>query len=468
MTANISTTSFRRPELLREGARVHIAGVAGVGMNPLAQALAACGCAVTGSDRFLDQGSELPVLRQLRAAGIGLLPQDGSGVTAETALLAVSTAIESTNPDVAAAQRLGIPVAHRSEVLAALTRRGRCIGVAGTSGKTTTTGMTGWVLEHAGLRPNVVNGGVILNWANPDTIGNVRISGGGLWVVETDESDRSLLNFSPESAILTTVTADHFPLQETIDLFNAFVDRVSGLVICGPGVKAILARADDKLIEPPFDLRRGDGGWIIAWDGVEIHLPLPGRHNAIDAVCAAALAREYGVDAAGAKAALESFKGIDRRLTPAHAPGSAVRVYDDYGHNPEKIAAAWEAVQETVPGHVWGVWRPHGYGPLSATAADLVEALGGRVRPDERVFILPVFYAGGTATRRMESEDLVRMLVERGVPAEWVPDYETLAVRLAVLARRGDAILVMGARDPRLPVFAREVAETTRGMPGGG
>ena len=162
MTGNISTTAFRWPELLRKGARVHIAGVAGVGMNPLAQALAACGCTVSGSDRFLDQGSELPVLRQLRAAGIALLPQDGSGVTADTALLAVSTAIEPANPDIAAAQRLGIPVAHRSEVLAALTRRGRCIGVAGTSGKTTTTGMTGWILDHAGLRPNVVNGGVIL------------------------------------------------------------------------------------------------------------------------------------------------------------------------------------------------------------------------------------------------------------------------------------------------------------------
>lgn len=467
MTGNISTTAFRWPELLRQGARVHIAGVAGVGMNPLAQALAACGCTVSGSDRFLDQGSELPVLRQLRAAGIALLPQDGSGVTADTALLAVSTAIEPSNPDIAAAQRLGIPVAHRSEVLAALTRRGRCIGVAGTSGKTTTTGMTGWILDHAGLRPNVVNGGVILNWADPDTIGNVRISGGDLWVVETDESDRSLLNFSPEAAILTTVTADHFPLPETIDLFNAFIDRVSGPVICGPGVKAVLGRVDEHLIEPAFDLHRGDGGWIVAWDGVEIHLPLPGRHNAIDAVCAAALARAYGVDAAGVKAALEAFRGIDRRLTPAHAPGAAVRVYDDYGHNPEKIAAAWEAVQETVPGRVWGVWRPHGYGPLAATAADLLQALAARVKPDERVFILPVFYAGGTANRKMESEDLVRMLVERGVPAEWVADYEALASRLTALACPGDAILIMGARDPRLPVFAREMVHWDRRLQGG-
>lgn len=424
---------------------IHLVGVAGVGMNPLAQALLAAGYSVSGSDRFLDQKQDLDVLPKLAAAGVRLVPQDGSGLTARTAAVGISTAIEKDNPDFLAATRLGIPIRHRSELLADLARTRTCVAITGTCGKTTTTGMVGWLLEQVGADPTVVNGGILLNWASAARIGNVRVGRGPLWVIEADESDRSLLNFHPDWALVTNMSADHFPLDETRRLFAQFLGQVKRGYIGGT----------DSGLPADFAPRLTARSSAFTHGGVEFTVPQPGFHNAANALQAVQLCEKMGYALPALAEALRGFRGIHRRLEPVGQ--GAVDVYDDYAHNPAKIAAAWETLAPHYR-RLIAVWRPHGFTPLANMFDDLIETFGRICRPQDRLFLLPVFYAGGTAQRRLDAPELVERLRARNLPAEFSPDYPTLASQWSALLQPGDAVLIMGARDPDLPRFARQIA----------
>lgn len=431
---------------------IHVVGVAGVGMSALAEALLDQGWRVTGSDRSHDQGVALEVAQKLQRQGVELVPQDGAILTKDTAALAVSTAIEGDNPEVAAARRLGIEIVHRAEMLARLADGKRVVAVSGTAGKTTITGMLGYLLEQAGLDPTVVNGGVVLDWAGPDRLGNGRRGASDLWVVEADESDRSLLRFHPRHAILSNVSKDHFELAEVEELFRIFVGQVSGTVVAGRGVAARLGvSALEVAVEPVWV----DGRWTFRWAGRPFSIALPGRHNAENAGLAVAMCEVLGADLDRVAKALAAFRGVHRRLERVGERNGVV-VIDDYAHNPAKIAASWRAVAETAH-HVYGYWRPHGFAPLALMKDELADAFADVCRPGDQLFLLPVFYAGGTTQRTMNSDDFAQILKARGVAAEAVSDYDELGKRL-VDARAGDAVLGMGARDPELPLFARRWA----------
>jgi UDP-N-acetylmuramate--alanine ligase len=439
------------------GGHVHVAGVAGVGMSALAQALRWTHERVTGSDRFFDQGAALPVFDALRAAGVEIVPQDGSAVDARTQAVVYSTAIEGDNPDFEAARRQGVPLKHRAAVLAELAQGQTVLAVAGTAGKTTTTGMLGWTLEQLGADPTVVNGGALVDWADAAHVGNVRRGGADApWVVEVDESDRSLLNFFPEWSILTNVSQDHFSLAEVQDLFRAYAAQVETGLVCGAGVAAVLGEPRARLVEMDAAPERTADGYAVAWRGQRLAVRQPGAHNALNALLAAEQCAQLGHAPEMIAAALARFGGIQRRLERVDA-GGPVRVVDDYGHNPAKLAAAWAAV--ATPGHhVLGVWRPHGFGPLRAMLEPLAEAFASVCRPGDKLWLLPVYDAGGTADRSIGPEALAAKLQACGVAAEVAGGYDELASTLTAQARPGDTILVMGARDPHLPVFARKLA----------
>ena len=442
------------------GGHVHVAGAAGVGMSALAQALRWTHDRVTGSDRFFDQGQELPIFGALRASGVEIVKQDGSAVTARTEAVVYSTAIEADNPEFVAAKTAGVPLRHRAEMLAELARGQTVLAVAGTAGKTTTTGMLGWTLEQLGADPTVVNGGALVDWADARRVGNVRRGGGGApWVLEVDESDRSLLNFRPEWSILTNVSQDHFTLEEVQALFRAYAAQVQTGLVCGAGVAAILGQPAARIVELAAVPQRTAAGFAVAWRGLELAVPQPGAHNALNALAAAELCAQLGYAPEKIAAALARFGGIQRRLERVDA-GGGVRVVDDYGHNPAKLAAAWAAV--AAPGNrVLGVWRPHGYGPLRAMLEPLADAFASVCRPQDRLWLLPVYDAGGTADRSINSTALAAKLRARGVAVELAASYDELGAALVRAARAGDVILTLGARDPRLPVFAREMAAQT-------
>ena len=431
---------------------IHVSGVAGVGMSALAEALLDQGWAVTGSDRSHDQGLDLEVLQKLQRQGVKLVRQDGAALTASTRGLAVSTAIEADNPEVAAANRLGVEIVHRAEMLARLAAGKRVVAVTGTAGKTTITGLLGFLLEQAGLDPTVVNGGVVLDWSGPDRLGNVRRGASDLWVLEADESDRSLLRFHPAHAILSNVSKDHFELAEVQQLFRTFADQVRGTLVAGPGVGRSL---DIKTTEVNVAPRIVGGRWAFRWADREFVVSLPGRHNAENAALAVAMCEVLGADLDRVAAALPTFRGVHRRLERVGERNGVV-VIDDYAHNPAKIAASWRAVAETAR-HVHGYWRPHGFGPLALMKDELADSFAAVCKAGDRLYLLPVFYAGGTANKTITSEEFAQFLRARGVPAEAVSDYPVLAARLAA-AQPGDAILGMGARDPELPLFARRWA----------
>ena len=443
------------------GGHIHVAGVAGVGMSALAQALRWTHARVTGSDRYFDQGLPLAIFAALRAAGVELVKQDGAAVDARTEAVVYSTAVEAGNPDFLAAEQAGVPLRHRAAMLAELAKGRTVLAVAGTAGKTTTTGMLGWTLEQLGADPTVVNGGALVDWAGPGRVGNVRRGGADApWVVEVDESDRSLLNFHPEWSILTNISQDHFTLAEVQELFRVYAAQVRTGLVCGAGVAAVLGKQAARVVEVTARPETTPAGCAAVWRGQELRVRQPGAHNALNALLAAELCAQLGHAPERIAAALSRFGGIQRRLERVDA-GGGVRVVDDYGHNPAKLAAAWAAV--AAPGNrVLGAWRPHGFRPLREMMESLADAFAQVCRAGDQLWILPVYDAGGTTDRSVNSAELVARLQARGVAAAAADSYETLGAELARAARAGDTILLMGARDPQLPVFAREMAAKTR------
>jgi UDP-N-acetylmuramate--alanine ligase len=423
-------------------------GIGGVGMSALAQAYIDAGWTVSGSDRALASSGPRPgVLAALAAQDVPLAPDDGSLVSADLDHVVVSTAIEDSNADLVRAKALGVRVAHRAAALAALLVPRRLLAVAGTCGKSTVTAILGHLLAECGFDPVVVNGAPIVGWDRGGRrVGSTRPGGGEWAVAEVDESDKSLTAFSPYAAIVTNASADHYSKEEMDEVFDAFTAGVSGPVVDGRR-EAIV----------PSALAR--------------EIPLPGEHNAVNAECALRLARAVGADEAALAAAIRTFPGVERRLQKVgvlhasvsvlRAGGSvprdgvfAVAIYDDYAHNPEKLAAMWRTLAAAYPKGIAVVWRPHGYGPLRKMLVPLADMFREMKRPQDALFLLPVYDAGGTADRSVNSDALAAL-----VPgAELVEDLQEAESVLRRRAPAFGAIATAGARDPGLPVLARRLA----------
>jgi UDP-N-acetylmuramate--alanine ligase len=435
--------------------RIHVVGASGTGMSALAELLLSTGRAVSGSDRFLDAGRITGTLATLEKEGVKLFPQDGSGVSGADAI-AISSAIESDNPDLVAAHAQGIPVFHRAELLAKLADEAgaEVIGVAGTCGKTTTTGMLGEALEKLGADPTVVAGGALVDWeAGGTRLGNVR-PGGKLWVLELDESDRSFLRFSPAKSIVTNLAEDHFSLDETKALFREFAGKVAGEIVCSQGVPAPLGFAADgtrwreAVGTPAAD---GRGG---LWRGTELVSGGPGVHNFFDAMLAGEMCLALGFGLAETVSALAAFGGMRRRMERV-----GELVWDDYAHNPDKVRNAMSAAKLSAP-RLGVVFRPHGYGPLRKGLAGFAASFAASLGEGDALWILPVFDAGGTAQRDISSADLAAAAKAAGCRAEiqTVENHDEARRAAAAFLRSGGGVLVMGARDPDLPLLAHSIA----------
>ena len=402
-------------------------------MSALAQALLDAGFTVTGSDRSLGDGSgaRSPVLRELERQGVGLFPDDGSGVSGTTARVVVSTAVEETNPGLRRARELGVPVTHRAAALAEVLSSRRLVAVAGTCGKSTVTAILGHLLAECGFDPVVVNGAQIVGWDAAGTrVGSTRRGDGEYAVAEVDESDKSLVAFRPYAAVVTNASADHYSKEEMDAVFDAFIKDVPGPVVDGRVAPIV-----------PSDLART--------------IPLPGEHNAVNAECAVRMALALGADRAGIAAALRSFPGVERRLQRIGAYDGAV-VYDDYAHNPEKLHAMLTTLQGAYLKGVAVVWRPHGYAPLRKMMDALAKMFRETLRPCDLLLLPPVYDAGGTTDRSVNSDALVAKL--GGSPVRFVDDLETAEAFLRTQASAFGAMVVAGARDPGLPVLARRLA----------
>lgn len=396
----------------------HLIGIGGVGMSALAVTLANLGDEVTGADRTLGTKN----IRFLESMGITCHPDDGSGVDGTVDEVIVSTAIEDDNPGLVAAKEFGIPVTHRAVALARALANRKLVAVVGTCGKSTVTAMLGHILSECGLDPFCVNGANVPGWE-----GAVRYGRGEYAVAEVDESDKSLVAFHPYAAIVTNSSADHFSKDEMDRVFDAFIAGLQGPVID--------ARSEQI-------------------DCDDVCVPMPGRHNMQNAALALKMAVALGCDEAKARAALMTFRGVERRLERY-----GERVYDDYAHNPEKIRAMWQALAEAHPkGGICVVWRPHGYAPLRKMMGAFADAFNEIVRDRDKLLLLPVYDAGGTADRSVSSTDLMDML-NPGVAIQ-VPTLDAAYNWIVPRANNFAAFAVCGARDPELPALAAKIAKT--------
>ena len=448
-------------------------GIGGSGMLPLASIVRASGATVAGSDRSLDAGRTAPKFDYLRSLGIDLFAQDGSGLQPGMTLV-TSAAVEETVPDVVRGKELGLDHLRRPQLLARLLNDAEhSVAVGGTSGKSTVTGMIGWILHATGRTPTVMNGAVMKNFVTESApFASALVGRPDMFVSEVDESDGSIALYEPEVAVLTNISLDHKELVELRGLFAGFLAGSSRAVLNldDPETRALADSIPaEKLVGYGLDSPNADfvgrnlellpGGVRFDVDHgdkrQEVRLNLPGRHNASNALAAIAAVRQLGVPVAEAAAALSSFEGLRRRLETVGEAGG-VTVIDDFAHNPDKIDATL-ATLRAQPGRILIMFQPHGYGPIAKMGEQLAESFAKGLGAEDRLYLPDPVYQGGTVEKSRGSDWLAEQIREKGAHAEHIADRAAIAERLLTDAKAGDRIIVMGARDDTLSGFAADL-----------
>jgi UDP-N-acetylmuramate--alanine ligase len=455
---------------------IFFSGIGGSGMLPLASIVRAGGARVAGSDRSLDAGRTPHKFDYLRSLGIQLFAQDGSGLEPGMTLV-TSAAVEDTVPDVVRARELGLAHLTRPEFLARMLNAAqRSVAVGGTSGKSTVTGMIGWVLHACHRQPTVMNGAVMKNFVTPSApFASALVGDPELFVSEVDESDGSIALYRPEVAVLTNISLDHKEMDELRQLFAHFLNasRKAVLNLDDPEVRALSETIPgDKVIGYGFDapgadfmgkdLKQTEGGVLFAIEAEgerrEVALAMPGRHNASNALAAIAASCALGVRLEDAINALARFEGLRRRIeTVGEAAG--VTVIDDFAHNPDKIDATLDTLHAGSDGRLLILFQPHGFGPIAKMGEELAESFGKGMAAGDRLYLADPVYQGGTVARSRGSDWLAEQVREHDRLAEHIADRSKIGDALLAEARPGDRIIVMGARDDTLAEFARELVE---------
>ena len=460
------------PDPLGPG-RFHYAGIGGSGMSALAQYQVMAGGRASGSDRAFDRGERAAHRAQLERLGITIHPQDGSGVGPDCAAVVLSTAVESEVPDYAAARAARVPIVHRSGLLAEFVAARPTIAVAGTSGKSTVVAMTFEILRGAGRRPSVITGGELVALQREGLMGNAWCQpDSALLVIEADESDGSLVHYRPEVGVVLNLQKDHKEMTEVAGLFAEFRAHArrdfvvgeednlqpfaAGAAIFGFGPRAGV-RGAAVVLEP--------AGSRFEVEGVGFRLPVPGHHNVANALAAIAACRAVDVGLEDMVDPLARFAGVSRRFQSIGI-ARGVEVVDDFAHNPAKLRAAIATARARAR-RVLAIYQPHGYGPTRFLRPDLVEAFAGALGPQDRLWLLEVFYAGGTARRDFSAADIAAEVASRGAAARFAASREALAAEVVREAREGDLVLVMGARDPSLTELASDLLVGLTGAPAG-
>jgi UDP-N-acetylmuramate--alanine ligase len=440
---------------------IHFVGIGGIGMSGIAEVLCNLGYTVTGSD--VADGYNV---KRLRDKGVKVVVGHAAQNIDGAQVVVVSSAIKRDNPELVAARAQRLPVVRRAEMLAELMRLKRCIAIAGTHGKTTTTSLVAALLDAANFDPTVINGGIIEAYGT-----NARLGAGDWMVVEADESDGTFLKLPADIAVVTNVDPehlDHFKTYEAVqEAFRGFVENVpfyGFAVMCTDHdvVQQLVGRIEDRRIvtygENPqadvrlVDLDHANGGsrFSVAFRdraGEQIHeiknivLPMPGRHNALNATAAIAVAHELGIADQTIVNALSSFGGVRRRFTRT-GEWNGIPIIDDYGHHPVEIAAVLRAARESTRGQVIAVMQPHRYTRLSS----LFEQFCTCFNDADTVIVAHVYPAGEQPIAGADRDSLVAGLRARGhrqvIPLDGPADIAGIVKRLA---HEGDIVVFLGA-----------------------
>jgi len=445
--------------LRRKVKRVHFVGIGGIGQSGIAEVLYAQDFEVTGSDMH-----ESANVQRLRSKGLVVSVPHAASAVEGACVCVVSSAIPNSNTEVVRAKELGIPVIRRAEMLAELLRLQSGVCIAGQHGKTTTTSMVADVFTHGGADPTVINGGVLASLGS-----NARFGKGSYLICEADESDGSFLTLSPTYAVITNLEgADHLEtwpggMSAIKEAFLNFANSVPfyGLVI--------LCHDDEHLRYMLPDLKRRyvtygisasadyradaihhvDGcvcfGVVVRGEHMgEVKLPLPGRHNALNALAAVAAADEFGIPFSRIREALESFRGVGRRFEIA-GTFAGVTVVHDYGHHPTEISAVLDAAKQAWPERpIRVLFQPHRWSRFR----DQWQAFGACFDLASDVVVSEVYAASESPIEGYSEQRFVDDATAHGHRSvRFMGDSETSARQVALDAESGDVILVFGAGD---------------------
>ncbi len=440
-------------------------GIAGTGMSALAQYLRGIGKNVSGSDRYFREGEFNDTKEKLEAEGIKCFLQDGTGINNNSDLIVVSSAIEDTVYEVQKAKQLNIPIIKRSELLSLIAESKKTIAIGGTSGKSTTTAMLFDIMEYAGLHPSIISGAGLTSITKAGKIGNAKVGNGEWLVIEADESDGSIIQYKPEIGLLLNIDKDHKEIDALMEIFAVFKNNSKTFVV---NQSHSLARKLSQNVNHDFSIDEKIPAKFVAGDfrqnGLSIqfvidHSPFTiralGKHNMENATAAIAVANQIGVDLPACASALKNYEGIYRRHQVYGTKGG-VWMIDDYAHNPAKCAASIIACQPVAP-KVIAWFQPHGYAPTKFLRNDFVDEIAKALRPKDEIWMSEIFYAGGTTTKDISSNDLINDLKARGNKAFFVENRNDLVKAIRPHLTDNCVLLLMGARDPSLEQFAKQV-----------
>ncbi len=461
---------------------VHFVGIGGIGMSGIAEVMHNLGYQVQGSDI-----ADSYVIDGLRKRGIKVMIGHSADNLGDATVVVTSTAVKAGNPERDAALERRIPLVRRAEMLAELMRLKNTVAVAGTHGKTTTTSLIAAMLDHGGIDPTVINGGIINSYGS-----NARLGASDWMVVEADESDGSFLRLDGTLAVVTNIDPEHLDHYGDFDAIkNAFVEFVENVPFYGaaimcldhPEVQAILPKIRDRrIITYGFSAQsdvRGEnvtpypGGncfdvMVRARDGSQrvirdVKLPMPGRHNVQNALAAIAVGLEMGMSDEDVAHGFDKFGGVKRRFTKVgevEMPGGPVTIIDDYGHHPVEIRAVLSAAREGAQGRVIAIAQPHRYTRLRDHMDDFQQAFNDA----DIVFISPVYAAGELPIDDIHADSLVNGIKARGHrSAATVASAEDLAHKLAAVVQPNDMVVCLGAGD--ITKWAAGLADAIRAVP---
>ena len=442
---------------------LHFAGILGSGMSAIAQYLACAGVSISGSDRLSDAPYSATVRERLIACGCSIFQQDGSGVSKDTSAVCVSTAIEESNPDIIAARNFGIPVLHRSDVLAALVKTGKTIAVAGTSGKSTVTAMIFEFLTACGMAPSLISGAALKSLEKKGMTGNAFYGNSEILVVEADESDGTLVKYHPYASVILNISKDHKPEEDVLKMFEQLATQSKWTAVNADdpklnGLRASMTygfnnAADFKGVKTKMEPL----STTITVGDVAYTLPVPGEYNASNLLAALCVCHHLGCDSKMLAQATTEYKGVDRRFAIQHT-ASGVIVVDDFAHNPEKIRAAVETAKN-LSARLIAIYQPHGFAPTRFLKNEYAETFRQIFRPADILCLLPIYYAGGSAVKDISSQDIIELMGNVSFYAAAVDNRDEAIKIIEQNVQKDDCILLMGARDPSLALFRERILQ---------
>jgi UDP-N-acetylmuramate--alanine ligase len=442
--------------------KIFFSGIGGSGVSAIAGFMAERGHSVSGSDRMFDRNPDHPLLKVLKACGISIVPQNGSGIESALDLAVFSTAVENGLPEISKAKDLGIPVKTRPEYLSEIVSAFRSVAVAGTSGKSTTAGMLAFLMSRLGMGPNYVGGGRVKQFRSDRNLGNWLAGGSDLLVMEACESDGTIISYKPFYSIISNLSLDHNPVEQTAEMFETLGRNTKERVIVNADDRNLgRCRFENPVrfsVETASDFQAKDINYhpfhtTFHLRNMHFRLAIPGQHNLYNAVSCIALLSQTGASLKEIAKILPDFSGIERRFD-VHLNDGKHLVIDDYAHNPHKIEALMETAKR-IRGRICYIFQPHGYGPTKLMKKGYAATFTEHLRPSDHLVLLPIYYAGGTAQKDISSEDLQREIGTAGKSAEVLQERSLLFDRL----KEWDTYIVFGARDETLADFAREIAE---------